>query len=36
MRDREGLEALSGTLPERGSPLKAFFITMVASGVMCE
>jgi hypothetical protein len=29
-RDREGLEALPGTLPE------AFFITMAASGVMCE
>jgi hypothetical protein len=30
MRDREGPEALPGTLPE------AFFITMVASGVICE
>jgi hypothetical protein len=30
MRDREGPEALPGTLPE------AFFTTMVASGVMCE
>jgi hypothetical protein len=30
MRDREGPEALPDTLPE------AFFITMVASGVMCE
>jgi hypothetical protein len=30
MRDREGPKALPGTLPE------AFFITMVASGVMCE
>jgi hypothetical protein len=30
MRDREGPEALPGTLPE------AFFITMVAFGVMCE
>jgi hypothetical protein len=29
-QDREGLEALPGTLPE------AFFITMAASGVMCE
>jgi hypothetical protein len=29
-RDREGPEALPGTLPE------AFFTTMVASGVMCE
>jgi hypothetical protein len=29
-RDREGPEALPGTLPE------AFFITMVTSGVMCE
>jgi hypothetical protein len=29
-RDREGPEALPGTLPE------AFFMTMVASGVMCE
>jgi hypothetical protein len=30
MRDREGPEVLPGTLPE------AFFITMVASEVMCE
>jgi hypothetical protein len=30
MRDREGAEALLGTLPE------AFSTTMVASGVMCE
>jgi hypothetical protein len=30
MRDREGTEALPGTLPE------AFFITMVASRVMCD
>jgi hypothetical protein len=29
-RDREGAEALPDTLSE------AFFITMVASGVMCE
>jgi hypothetical protein len=35
-RDREGLEALPGTLPGRESPPEAFFITMPASGVMCE
>jgi hypothetical protein len=34
--DREGLEALPSTLPERESPSEAFFITMPASGVMCE
>jgi hypothetical protein len=33
MQDREGLEALPDTLAERGI---TFFITMVASGVMCE
>jgi hypothetical protein len=36
IRDREGPEALLGTLPERGSPLEAFFITMLASRVMRE
>jgi hypothetical protein len=35
-RDREGSEALPGTLPERESPPEAFFITMIASVVMCE
>jgi hypothetical protein len=35
-RDREGPEALPGTLPERESPPKAFFITMPTSGVICE
>jgi hypothetical protein len=35
-RDWEGPEALSSTLPEKESPPETFFITMPASGVMCE
>jgi hypothetical protein len=35
-RDREGPEALPGTCRRGESPPKAFFITMPASGVMCE
>jgi hypothetical protein len=35
-RDREGLEALPGTLPERGIPAGGLSTTMVASEVMCE
>jgi hypothetical protein len=31
-----GSKTLPGTLPERESPQEAFFITMVASRVMCE
>jgi hypothetical protein len=36
MRDREGPEALPGTLPKRRILPEAFSTTMVASGVMCE
>jgi hypothetical protein len=35
-RDREGLEALPGTLPERGIATGGFFIVMLASGAMSE
>jgi hypothetical protein len=35
-RDRDGPEALSGTCQRGESPPEAFFITMPASGVMCE
>jgi hypothetical protein len=35
-RDREGPEALPGTLPERGIATEVFFITMLASGAMSE
>jgi hypothetical protein len=35
-RDREDPKALPGTLPEKGITTEAFFITMPASGVMCE
>jgi hypothetical protein len=35
-RDREGPEALSGTLPRGESPPEVFFIAMLASGAMSE
>jgi hypothetical protein len=35
-RDREGPEALPGTLPEREIAIEVFFITMLASGAMSE
>jgi hypothetical protein len=35
-KDREGPEALPGTLPERGSPPEVFFIAMLASDAMSE
>jgi hypothetical protein len=35
-RDREGLEALLGTLPERGITTGGLLHHMPASGVMCE
>jgi hypothetical protein len=35
-RDREGPEALPGTLPERESPPEIFFIAMLASGAISE
>jgi hypothetical protein len=35
-KDREGLEALPGTLPERGIATEVFFIAMLAFGTMSE
>jgi hypothetical protein len=35
-KDREGLEALPGTLPERGISTEVFFIAMLAFGAMSE